>query len=140
MIKQQVESRYLAARKLKLSGSNEYNPVEVKLYSTLIGAIQTAEKNTNQAPLSDADCIAIIKKMVNSAKIMAEHGNADALSEIAILEGFLPKSMSVEEIQAAVKTAIAGGATNIGGVIKYFTDNGLNADKKTVSEQAKNML
>ena len=38
-------------------------------------------------------------------------------SELSTLEGYLPAQVDVEEIRAAVRTAIAGGATNIGAVM-----------------------
>ena len=38
-------------------------------------------------------------------------------SEVALLEAYLPASVDPEELRAAVRAAIAGGATQIGAVM-----------------------
>ncbi|HEU4720863.1 MAG TPA: GatB/YqeY domain-containing protein, partial [Gemmatimonadaceae bacterium] len=38
-------------------------------------------------------------------------------AEVTILEAYLPASVSDDELRAAVRTAIAGGATQIGAVM-----------------------
>lgn len=66
-------------------------------------------------PLSDEDCMKVIKRLAKQRKDSMEQFTAggrpelaeDEKNELAILEELLPKQMSEEEIEAAVKARLA---------------------------------
>lgn len=73
-------------------------------------------------PMSDADLIAILAKMVKqrqeSARAYEEGGRLELaekeLAEIAVVEDFLPRKMSAEETRAALDDVVAAlGATSV---------------------------
>ena len=73
--------------------------------------------------LTDDDVVDVIRKAIKRRREAIElylSAKRDDLvakeqSELSTLEGYLPAQVDAEEIRAAVRTAIAGGATNIGG-------------------------
>ena len=75
--------------------------------------------------LTDDDVVDVIRKAIKRRREAIElylSAKRDDLvakerSELATLEGYLPAQVDAEEIRAAVRTAIAGGATNIGAVM-----------------------
>jgi uncharacterized protein YqeY len=75
--------------------------------------------------LTDDDVVDVIRKAIKRRREAIElylSAKRDDLvakerSELATLEGYLPAQVDAEEIRAAVRTAIAGGANNIGAVM-----------------------
>jgi uncharacterized protein YqeY len=88
-----------------------------------------AARGEGKGPLSDADLLAMLQKMVKqreeSLAIFTQAGRTDLATveqeEIAILSEFLPKSLSEAEVEAAIRDAIAktgaAGAKDMGKVI-----------------------
>ena len=75
--------------------------------------------------LTDDDVVDVIRKAIKRRREAIElylSAKRDDLvakerSELATLEGYLPAQVDAEEIRAAVRTAISGGAINIGAVM-----------------------
>jgi len=75
--------------------------------------------------LTDDDVLDVIRKAIKRRREAIElylSAKRDDLvakerSELATLEGYLPAQVDAEEIRAAVRTAIVGGANNIGAVM-----------------------
>src|SRR3954469_11796584 len=75
--------------------------------------------------LTDDDVVDVIRRAIKRRREAIElylSAKRDDLvakerSELATLEGYLPAQVDAEEIRAAVRTAIAGGANNIGAVM-----------------------
>jgi uncharacterized protein YqeY len=75
--------------------------------------------------LTDDDVVDVIRKAIKRRREAIElylSAKRDDLvakerSELATLEGYLPAQVDTEEIRVAVRTAIAGGANNIGAVM-----------------------
>jgi len=75
--------------------------------------------------LTDDDVLEVIRKAIKRRREAIElylSAKRDDLvakerSELATLEGYLPAQVDAEEIRAAVRDAIAGGATTIGAVM-----------------------
>jgi len=139
-LKEQINKNYIEAFKSK-------NVVEKNLLSVIKGEIQTVEKNTGVENLQDEDVIKILNKFVKSLKetlksLSPVDGNGENLVqtavELAIVECYLPKQLSVEEIQVKIDALVASGVNNIGQIMKEF--NSLPVDKKIVSEIAKKSL
>ena len=62
-----------------------------------------------------------IKRRRESIDMYAKAGREELATkerdEVTVLERYLPAAVSDDELRAAVRAAIAGGATNIGGVM-----------------------
>ena len=129
-LREQISKDYMTAFK-------EKNTVAKNLLSVIKGEIQTTEKNVG-SELSDEEVVKILAKNVKSLKEMVESGSEQASVELAIVEAYLPKQMSKEEVAAKVAEVINSGATNIGSIMKEFAT--LPADKKMVSEVARELL
>ncbi len=140
MIKEQINKDYLTAFKAK-------NTVAKNLLSVVKGEIQTAEKNTGVEDLSDEDVLKILTKTAKSLNetiksLSPIDGKGEdivqACAELAILQCYLPKQMSRDEISQKVSEVVTSGITNIGAIMKEFAQ--LPADKKVVSEVIKDIL
>lgn len=82
-----------------------------------------------EAPVSDDEVLAILAKMVKqrqeSARVYEEGGRLDLaereLSEISVIEEFLPKQLGEDEVQAAILKAVettgAGSIRDMGKVM-----------------------
>jgi uncharacterized protein YqeY len=94
------------------------------LLSTIISDVKNRELELNHPP-SDDETVEVlrrgIKKRRESVEVYEKAGRADRAAteaaEIKILEAYLPAAVPPEEIRAAVREAIAGGATDIGKVM-----------------------
>ena len=123
-LREKISADYMTAFK-------EKNVVAKNLLSVVKGEIQTVEKNIG-SELSDEDVIKILQKSAKSLKEMVSSGSESAQSELEIIESYLPKQMSKEEITQKVSELINSGVTKMGGIMKEFSK--LPADKKLVSE------
>jgi uncharacterized protein YqeY len=132
-LKEKINKDYIDAFKAK-------NTLSKNLLSVIKGEIQTIEKNTGVENLTDEDVTKILNKSVKSLKeTLSSLTDPDKLSfsktELEIVESYLPKQMSAEEIESKIDSLISSGITNIGAIMKEFSS--LPVDKKIVSELAK---
>jgi uncharacterized protein YqeY len=115
----------------------------LRLLKSAIGYVQIEKKTET---LSDADVLAIIQKEVKKRRDSIEQYEqggrpelaAKEKSELTVLETFLPKALSPEELEALVKAAIQeAGATSkkdMGAVMKLANAKAAGrADGKTLS-------
>lgn len=117
----------------------EKNVVAKSLLGTIKGEIQNQKKNLMVDVLSDEDCNKILTKFAKSLKeTISLSGDEKSKIELEIVESYLPKQMSVEEIESKVVSLLSNGVTNMGMIMKEFS--GLPADKKLVSEIVKKNL
>ena len=94
------------------------------LLSTIISDVKNRELELNH-PLSDDETGEVlrrgIKKRRESVEVYEKVGRTEMAAtesaEIKTLEGFLPPAVPPEEIRAAVREAIAGGAQDLGKVM-----------------------
>lgn len=128
ILKEKINADYIKAFK-------EKNTVAKNLLSVVKGEIQTVEKNTGSANLSDEEVIKILNKTVKSLK---ECNDEESNLQLVIAEGYLPKQMTREEIKQLVGGLVATGITNIGAIMKEFATR--QADKKVVSEVIKELV
>jgi len=94
------------------------------LLSTILSDIKNREIELKHAPSDDETAEVLrrgIKKRRESVEVYERVGRTEAAgtetAEIKALEAFLPAAMSPEEIRAAVREAIAGGAKDMGKVM-----------------------
>ena len=137
-LKEKINSDYIEAFKAK-------NTVKKNVLSVIKSEIQTIEKNTGSENLSDEDVTKILNKTVKSLKenikILATiDGNGEDIAyvELGIVECYLPKQLSVEEIQVKIDALVASGVNNIAQIMKEFSS--MPVDKKIVSELAKKSI
>lgn len=99
-----------------------------KAKTLLLGTILADIKNRKielRRDLTDDDVVDVLRKGIKRRRESIEaydKGNRKDLSdkeraEVAALEQYLPAQVSNDEIRAAVRGAIAGGAANIGAVM-----------------------
>ena len=125
-LKERINADYMTAFKAKDS-------VAKNLLSVIKGEIQTIEKNTSIENMSDEDVTKILNKTVKSLKeTLSASDSVDTKLELAIIEAYLPKQLSKEEIFAKVTDLKIAGVTNIGQIMKEFAT--LPVDRKVVSE------
>lgn len=125
-LKDQISKDYMIALR-------EKNVLSKNLLSVIKGEIQTVEKNTGVDSMSDEDVLKIITKTAKSLKeTISLSDSNDAKLELAILEVYLPKLMSKEEVVVKVTELVNSGINQIGPIMKEFAQ--LPADKKMVSE------
>ena len=94
------------------------------LLGTVLSEIKNKKIELRRDP-TDADVIDVLRKSIKKRRESIElyqKGNRPELAqkesaEAAALEKYLPAQVSDDEIRAAVKAAIAGGATQIGAVM-----------------------
>lgn len=126
-LKEQISKDYITAMR-------EKNVPAKNLLSVVKGDIQNLEKETRK-DCTDEDVIKILTK---TAKNLREVNDVESKIQLSIVEGYLPKQMSREEIVLKVTELVNSGITNIGGIMKEFAI--LPVDKKIVSEVIKEVL
>lgn len=132
MLKDQINKDYMTAFK-------ERDTVKKNLLSVVKGEIQTQEKNQGIETLSDDEVTKILNKMAKSLREVFVTDSSQVLTdvriELDIIEAYLPKQMSREEISAKLDELYGSGVTQMGDIMKAFAT--LPADKKVVSELIK---
>lgn len=130
--KEKIEKDYIVAFKSR-------NTVAKNLLSVVKGEIQNTEKSINQSPLSDIEVNKILNKTLKNLKdTISQSDDEESKSQLLIIEDYLPKQMSREEIFNKVTDIVNSGITNIGGIMKEFST--LSADRKMVSDVIKEIV
>jgi uncharacterized protein len=96
----------------------------ILLLGTVLSEVKNKKIELRRDP-TDADVIDVLRKSIKRRRESVEmytKGNRQDLadkesSEAAALEKYLPAQVSDEELRAAVRAAITGGATQIGAVM-----------------------
>jgi uncharacterized protein YqeY len=139
-LKEKISADYMSAFRAK-------NTVAKNLLSVIKGEIQTIEKNTGVETLSDDEITKILNKTVKSLNetlksLAPVDGKGEdivqAVVELSILQGYLPKQMSKDEITQKIVELKESGVTNIGQIMKEFAS--LPVDRKIVSEVIKEVM
>ena len=94
------------------------------LLSTILSDLKNRELELNH-PASDEEAADVVRRGIKrrreSVDVYEKAGRSDRAAtesaEIKILESFLPPSVPPEEIRAAVREVIAGGAKDMGKVM-----------------------
>lgn len=140
MLKEQINKDYFAAFRLR-------NETEKNLLSLIKGEIQTQEKKDNVPNLSDENVLKILNKMAKSLNETLTILSNQSISgekyqkvsdELQIIKGYLPKELSVDEVNQKLDELISSGLDNLGLIMKEFST--LPVDKKMVSELVKTKL
>lgn len=129
MLKDKINQDYMEAFKAK-------DTLKKNLLSVVKGEIQTIEKNQGISNLPDEEVVKILNKTAKSLREIFVTDNSEVLTnvrlELDIIESYLPKQMTQEEITEMIKALIADGASNLGAIMQGFAI--LPADKKLVAQ------
>lgn len=129
-----------------IASSKQGRELERTLLRTVLGEIQRKEA---KADLNDEQIIAVIKKMhSNNLETIDKLDGASAMAERLaeeniILESYLPKTLSVEEIAEAlrgIEDKILGAPNDgpaIGMSVGFLKKQGLAADGKDIAQAVK---
>jgi uncharacterized protein YqeY len=131
-LKEKINTDFMIAFKSK-------NMISKNILSVIKGEIQTIEKNIGSDNPSDDEVTKILTKTVKSLKETITLGNDEKSKlELVIIEAYLPKQMSKEEVTSKVTELVNSGITQIGAIMKEFAT--LPVDKKMVSESIKEVI
>ena len=144
MIIEKIQDEYIQARR-------DRDQLTVNLLSTLISDISMVGKNDGNRDSTDEEAVRIIKKFLKSMEEMI-HDTID-LEKIAnietekkILNSYLPKQMTEEEITDCIKCFVAAkeatnDKTNLGEIMKALKEQFAGQyDGKTASRIARELL
>ncbi|HPS24231.1 MAG: GatB/YqeY domain-containing protein [Bacteroidales bacterium] len=142
-INNDIKNAMLAKEKVRLTA--------LRAIKAAILLAKTAEGASHE--LSDADVLRIIQKLVKqrreSAEIYKQNGREDLagneLAELSFMEPYLPKTLSGEELEAALRQIIsqtgASGPSDMGKVMGVATKQlAGQADGRQISETVKKLL
>ena len=142
-INNDIKNAMLAKEKVRLTA--------LRAIKAAILLAKTAEGASHE--LSDADLLRIIQKLVKqrreSAEIYKQNGREDLagneLAELAFMEPYLPKTLSGEELEMALRQIIsqtgASGPSDMGKVMGIATKQlAGQADGRQISETVKKLL
>jgi len=126
MLKEKINADFITAMKNK-------DVVKKNLLSVIRGEIQTMEKNMGgDTVILDNDITNILNKVAKSLRESIKTSPTDELNEeLTIVESYLPKQMTEEEITSIVKKLIEEKELNIAEVMRHFAQ--LPADRKEVA-------
>ena len=111
---------------------DEKYTISVCTTSNLENAL-ACKKNKAVADLSDEDVTKILLKTQKSLKeTISLSGDQKSKDELTIIEEYLPKEMTRDEVEAKIKEVVGDGPVNIGLVMKAFA--GLPVDRTLVSK------
>ena len=133
-IKEKIKEDFMVAFKAKEMSKKNF-------LGLIKSTIENEEKN-KMGELNDSEVTKILEKFQKSLNEVITKGVGDtvvdAKFELSILEGYLPKKMSEDEIRNKILELKNGGANNIGMFMSAFKD--LPADKTIVSKIVKEVL
>lgn len=127
MLKQNIAADHMIAFKNR-------NQVVKAILSTVIGEIQTVEKNLSIPDLPDAQVEKILTKFCKSLQETIDlTGDPESIEQLGVLKNYLPTSMSEPEIRQVILDLKVGSTTplTIGSVMSAFS--GKQVDRKLVS-------
>lgn len=127
MLKQNIAADHMIAFKNR-------NQVVKAILSTVIGEIQTVEKNLSIPDLPDAQVEKILTKFCKSLQETIDlTGDPESIEQLGVLKNYLPTSMSEPEIRQVILDLKVGSTTplTIGSVMSAFA--GKQVDRKLVS-------
>jgi len=117
-----LRERLQAALKDAMKAKEADRLSALRLINAAIKDREIAGRGEGGAEVSDADLLAVLGKMVKqrqeSARIYEEGGRLELaekeLAEVSVIEEFLPRQLSADEVKAAIAAAVAeAGATSI---------------------------
>lgn len=115
-----IKNDQLVARKKETR-----NEVAANLLTTLIGEATTEAKNSGYETPSDDQLVAAVRKFIKNLDELLSHspGNFTAILERSILERYLPKQLTGDEIKAEIAKFDLSNKAAVGLIMKHFKEN-----------------
>lgn len=130
MLYDKIKKQYTEARK-------ERN-ADVGVLSVLLGDIEKVGKDKRNGAPTDDEVMAVLKKMIKNAQIMSSYANATAEVEMHLLQSFLPKQLTLDELRSIAKSMATEGTVTMADMMKHLKTNFANQyDSKMVAEALK---
>lgn len=140
-----------------LKARKAHMPVEMGLYSSLIGEAAMVGKNKGNRESTDEEVIATIQKFIKNGTdardALAKHPNREGEgsrvpamvekfnTELSILTSYLPQQMTENDLRNAVKTILDDTPSNMGAVMKVLKErHGGKYDGKMAAGIVKSVL
>lgn len=134
-------------RKESLQARKEKNEIKANLLTSVYSQAKTAAIDSGRREPDDQDILQAIKKFLKSIEENLQLGKEgkisqelyeQALQEKEILQEYLPKQLSEEELREIIKNS---GAKNVGEAMKYLKEKYPEQyDGKIASQIAKEIL
>ena len=145
-LKNEIEKKYVQSVKTK-------DALSVSVFRLIRAAIKNKEIEVRHALTEDGDVIDIIKKMVKqgleSLELFQKGARADLVEktkkELSILQSFLPKQLSAEELKQKIQTLLKelsiSSLKDMGRAMQEISRTlGGSADMKEASSIVKSLL
>lgn len=110
LLKEQIYNDRNAARKGRDSVSSG-------ILTLVKGEIETIETRTGKKAVDDAEVIKIVKKLIDACTETGDN------VEAAVLERYVPKQLSKDQINTIMDDEFDDSVPNKGVVFKFFKDN-----------------
>lgn len=134
-------------KKLKIESMKARDSVAVNAYNAIISKLMLAkiEKKASGEELNDADVVSILKKTEKELieerdgylKASREENVKELNEQLAIIEKYIPKMMSEDQIKAEIEKL---SDKSVPAIMKHFKTNFAGkVEMKTVSEVLKKM-
>ncbi len=117
------------AVKEAMKAKDERKLSTLRMVNSTLKNADIAARGEGKPPLTDADVLAVLQKMIKqrqeSVELYEKGGRAELAAaereEIAVISAYLPKQMSDDEVKAAISAAVAetgaAGMKDMGKVI-----------------------
>lgn len=123
--------------------------VEIKALTTLIGEVESEAKRTGKEPTNES-VIAKIRKAIKASNetlqvTFSDDARREVIIELALYEALLPKQLTAEELEGAIKNIIVdeglSGPGHMGQVMKGLKEKHAGLyDGKQASQLANKLL
>lgn len=129
MLKEKINADYMAAFKAR-------DTEKKNLLSVIKGGIELGEKILMVENMPDDKVLEVLTQAAKASRETISKLEEGALKdfakrELAIIESYLPKQLSEEEVTKKIDEFIAGGAGNIAEIMRAFS--GLPVDRQMVA-------
>jgi len=112
----QIKEHQLQARK-------EKHVLKTNLLTVLLSEIQKKAKDGCR-DVTDEDCLVTIRKFINNTnELLANKEDEDAKQELIILNSYLPKQLTIDEMKEKINELVQNNPSiKIGDIMKHFKE------------------
>ncbi len=117
---QQIKADQLDARKAR-------DTIRASLLTTLMAEAAVPGKNAGNRESTDEEVIGVVRKFIkNNLSIPDSHRNVEHDAELHILEGWLPKQLTEEQLKEVITTTVQlrsmSGKPKMGDIMKILKE------------------
>lgn len=121
---QTIKKAQLKNRKEFIKNKDVQFSDAAKLLTTLIGEAEIIGKNEGNRETTNDEVVKVIKKFISNNNDLLKHKQDEKIvRENEILNSFLPKQLSKEELSSIIENIISEGKKEIGPIMKELNAN-----------------